>query len=94
MFDTLRDTGEDYETAIEKLDEFFLPKKNVDYKIFKSRQANENIDETNGQLATRLRKLVAHGEFIIIILTRKSNLLLFKIVAQNISVAMCYEKIK
>ena len=34
IFDTLTDTGEDYKTAVTKLDEYFLPKKNVDYETF------------------------------------------------------------
>ena len=34
IFDTLTENGEDYATAIAKLDQFFLPKKNIDYEIF------------------------------------------------------------
>ena len=36
IFDTLSETDEDneYKTAIVKLDEYFSPKKNVDYEIF------------------------------------------------------------
>ena len=34
IFGTLEETGDDYKTAIEKLDEYFTPKKNVDYEIF------------------------------------------------------------
>ncbi|CAB4018501.1 Hypothetical predicted protein, partial [Paramuricea clavata] len=65
IFDTLSETGEDndYKTAIEKLDEYFSPKKNVDYKIFQFRQAKQNADEPTDQFATRLRKLAAHCEF-------------------------------
>ena len=33
------ETVDDYKTAIEKLDEYFTPKKNVDYEIFQFRQA-------------------------------------------------------
>ncbi|CAB4027153.1 Hypothetical predicted protein [Paramuricea clavata] len=65
IFDTLSETGEDndYKTAIEKLDEYFSPKKNVDYEIFQFRQAKQNADERTDQFATRLRKLAAHCEF-------------------------------
>ncbi len=65
IFDTLPETGEDddYKTAIEKLDEYFSPKKNVDYEIFQFRQAKQNSDETTDQFATRLRKLASHCEF-------------------------------
>ena len=37
IFETLSDTGDDYKTAQEKLDVYFLPKKNVDYEIFQFR---------------------------------------------------------
>ena len=30
IFETFTDTGDDYKTAIEKLDQYFMPKKNVD----------------------------------------------------------------
>ena len=63
IFDTLEETGDDYKTAIEKLDEYFTPKKNVDYEIFQFRQAKPNNGETTDQFATRLRKLAAHCEF-------------------------------
>ena len=46
VFDTLEETGDDYKTAIEKLDEYFTPKKNVDYEIFQFRQTKQNIGET------------------------------------------------
>ena len=46
IFDTLIDTGEDYDTAIEKLDEYFSQKKNLEYEIFQFRPAKQNIDET------------------------------------------------
>ena len=42
IFDTLEETGDDCKTAIEKLDEYFTPKKNVDYEIFQFRQAKQN----------------------------------------------------
>ena len=35
-FRTLDGTGDDYKTALKKLDEYFLPNKNVDYKTFQS----------------------------------------------------------
>ena len=65
IFDTLPGTGEedDYETAMTKLNEYFSPKKNVDYEIFQFRQAVQNAGETVDQFATRLRKLAAHCEF-------------------------------
>ena len=46
IFDTLEETSDDYKTAIEKLDEYFTPKKNVDYEIFQFRQTKQNIGET------------------------------------------------
>ena len=63
IFETLSDTGEDYDTAQAKLDEYFSPKKNVDFEIFQFRQASQQPGETVEQFATRLRKLAATCEF-------------------------------
>ena len=63
IFDTIPETGYDYNTAMTKLDNYFSPKKNVDYEIFQFRQATWNVGETVDQFATRLRKLAASCEF-------------------------------
>ena len=63
IFETLEGTGEDYKTAKEKLDEYFSPKKNVDYEIFQFRKATQEPGETVDQFVTRLRKLAATCEF-------------------------------
>ena len=39
IFETLTEMGEDYATAKKKLDDYFFPKKNVDYEIFQFCQA-------------------------------------------------------
>ncbi len=65
IFDTLQITGnpDDYTTAIAKLDQYFQPKKNVDYEIFQFRSTKQqNHDETIDQFATRLRKLASTCE--------------------------------
>jgi len=63
IFDTLTETGENYETALAKLDEYFLPKKNVNYETLQFRQAKQKSDETVEQFVTRLRKLAVNCEF-------------------------------
>ena len=63
IFDMLTDTGDDYKTAKEKLYNYFLPKKNVDFETFKLRQITQKTDETIDQFITRLRKLALHCEF-------------------------------
>ena len=63
IFETLQDTGDTYEAAKTKLDSYFAPKKNVDYKIFQFRQAAQKPGETVDQFSTRLRKLAATCEF-------------------------------
>ena len=65
IFDTLTDTGEanNYKKAMEKLDAYFTPKKNVDYEIFKFRTAVQLPNETVDQFATRLRKLAQTCSF-------------------------------
>ena len=57
LFDTFTNTGTDYKTAMNKLDAYFSPKKNVDYEIFQFRQAKQQESETLDQFITRLRKL-------------------------------------
>ena len=64
IFETFTNTDNDYKTAIEKLDQYFMPKKNVDYEIFQFRQATQKPEETVDQFVTpRLRKLAIHCEF-------------------------------
>ena len=36
IFETFTDTGNDYKTPIEKLDQYFMPKKNIDYEVSKT----------------------------------------------------------
>ena len=62
VFDT-SNTGDDFETAMQKLDDYFSPKKNLDYEIFKFRTTTQMSGETVDQYATRLRKLAANCEF-------------------------------
>ena len=42
IFETLPESGDDFETAKEKLTEYFDPKKNVQYDIYNFRQAKQN----------------------------------------------------
>ena len=63
IFETLPETGEDYTTAQAKLDEYFSPKKNVDYQVLQFCQAVQQPGETVDQFVTRLRKLAATCEF-------------------------------
>ncbi|CAC5390164.1 unnamed protein product [Mytilus coruscus] len=46
IFDTLQETGEDYDTSLTKLTEYFAPKKNVEYEIYKFRHAKQETNET------------------------------------------------
>ena len=63
IFDTLQNTGDDYQMAKQRLEEYFAPRKNVDFQIFQFRQATQLPDETIDQFVTRLRKLAATCEF-------------------------------
>ena len=54
IFETLEETGVDYNTALTKLTEYFSPKKNMDYEIFQFRQAVQTPGETVEQFATCL----------------------------------------
>ena len=65
IFKTLTDTGNDngFKTAVEKLSEYFMPKKNIKYELCTFRQARQYPDETLDQYHTRLRKLATTCEF-------------------------------
>ena len=63
LFEMFTDTGESYAAAIDKLDNYFAPKKNVDFETFQFRQAVQQEEETVDQYVTRLRKLAVTCEF-------------------------------
>ena len=55
--------GEHYKTALTKLDDYFLPKKNVNFETFQFQQAYQKIDDTVHHVVTCLHKLAVHCEF-------------------------------
>ena len=63
IFDTLPDTGDDFETAKTKLNAYFDPKKNVEFEIYTFRQAKQNPGETMNSYHSRLRQLATTCEF-------------------------------
>ena len=63
IFETLTDTGDDYETAKGKLTEYFAPKKNTEFEVYKFRQAKQQQDEGIDAFLTRLRQLSINCEF-------------------------------
>ena len=63
IFDTIPDTGDDYDTAMNKLDGYFSPKKNLDYEVFKFRTTTQHVGETIDQYVTRLRRMAPNCEF-------------------------------
>ena len=63
IFETLPDTGDDFEMAKTKLNAYFDPKKNVEFEIFTFRQAKQHPGETMNSYHSRLRQLAATCEF-------------------------------
>ena len=63
VFDTFSETGDGFDTAMTELDEYFSPKKNLNYEIFKFRTTPQMSGETTNQYTTRLRKLAVNCEF-------------------------------
>ena len=65
MFATLSEVGvdKDYKKAVEKLNEYFLPKKNVLLETHKFRQLKQITEETIDQYCTRLRQQAIICEF-------------------------------
>ena len=61
VFETLTETGDDYDTALAKLDAYFKPEKNIPFERHTFRQATQNPSETMDALdayVTRLKRLV------------------------------------
>ena len=58
VFETLSDTGDDYATALEKLDAYFKPQKNIPFERHMFRQAAQDPSETMDTYVTRLKRLV------------------------------------
>ena len=56
LFDTPPETGEDFATAKTKLDAYFDPKKNVEFKIFTFQRAKQNSGETANACHLKLMK--------------------------------------
>ncbi|XP_067026640.1 uncharacterized protein [Acropora muricata] len=76
IFETLAETGEDFATAKEKLTEYFDPKKNVEYEIYKFRQAKQNPGESMSAYHSCLRQLATTCEFADIDKEIKSQIIL------------------
>ena len=65
IFDNLPDSEEakDYKTALKLLTDYFSPKKNKTFEIYKFRQAQQLDSESVDKFYTRLRQLVSTCEF-------------------------------
>ena len=59
IFDTLQDTGASIDNSItkQKLEDHFNLQRNVEFEIYKFRQAKQNSEETMDIYCTRLRHL-------------------------------------
>ena len=63
IFDTLEDTGEDFETAGEKLLEYFEPKRHRLFSIYQFRQLVQEEEESYDDYTTRLKQAAVPCEF-------------------------------
>ena len=65
IFETLQNTEEatDYDQAVEKLSEYFQPRKNVSFERHKFNSELQNSNETVIDFCTRLRKLAMNCDF-------------------------------
>ena len=63
IFDTLDGTGDDYASALSKLNDYFAPKKSTEFEIYKFRQAKQEMNEKIDTYHTRLRKLSENCSF-------------------------------
>ena len=63
IFDTLSDTGNNYENAKAKLTDYFTPHQNIPFNRHVFRQDTQKQGETIAQFVTRLRQLAAVCDF-------------------------------
>ena len=63
IFKTLPDTGDDYKTALEKLNAHFNPCKNIAFERHVFRQATQSADESMDAFVTRLKTLAKTCQF-------------------------------
>ena len=63
LFETLTDTGTTYVHAIDKLNEYFAPKKNILFERHMFRQSKQEEDETVDNFIARLSKLSITCDF-------------------------------
>ena len=63
IFKVIPEAGNNYASAMKKLDDYFTPKKNIEFEVFQFRQTTQHDGETIDQFVTRLRKLAVHCEF-------------------------------
>ena len=63
IFNTLQNVGTTYQEACEKLDEYFLPRKNVIYERWKFHDSKQLEDENTLTFVTRLKSLCETCEY-------------------------------
>ena len=63
IFDALEDIGEDFETAPEKLMEYFEPRKHHLSNVYQFRQLTQVKEESYDDFATRLKQAVGPCDF-------------------------------
>ena len=63
IFETLEDTGDTYDEAVEKLQNYFVPKKNLTYERRLFHECVPREGESMVSYVTRLREIAAHCEF-------------------------------
>ena len=64
IYDTLSaDDDDDFAEVKKKLDDYFIPKTNVEYEKYVFHNTKQKDDETLDQFCTRLRKLAVNCDF-------------------------------
>jgi hypothetical protein len=64
IFDTLPDTGTNYDSVLESLTEYFDPVRNQDMAIYEFRQIKQETNKTINKLYRRLEEKADICEFI------------------------------
>ena len=55
--------GDNYADTLKVLNDYFLPKKNVEFEIYKFRQTKQEVNESLDTYYTKLKQLAKYCEF-------------------------------
>ena len=75
VYHSLQAAEDKYKNVVQKLDEYFKPKKNITYERYLFKQVKQSSDESSSNYVTRLRRMAETCEFADVSVGIKDNLI-------------------